>query len=371
MNKILSNPKISVVIFSYNFEKYIGECIESVLSQTLQPFEIIICDDHSTDNTHSILTEYARKYPELIKVHIHEKNIGIALNGDFGIRQPHGDLLSWMDGDDRWLPRKLELEWKALCENPEARVAYSNIFRIDSLGNRIGIFHDSGGYLPPSGDVFFPVFSRNFFQNTSSIFRNHLIYRSCYDEIGYLDTSLESLWDWDEKIRLAARYPVVYSGQALVEYRSHPGGFSKQNHEKHLSAFIKIYEKYVNFLERYAQEDRVRVKCRLESMIAIKLPASSYNEKYSCLNVFCRIQSRFKYLTNEACQSITQENKNLLEAVERKAVEEFISVSSKRIVLKNLLKNMMLENKKFNLKHIVKSFIPDWLHASINFFVKK
>jgi glycosyltransferase involved in cell wall biosynthesis len=342
MNKIPYNPKISVVIFSYNFEKYIGECIESVLSQTLQPFEIIIFDDHSTDNTHNILSEYARKYPGLIKVHTQEKNIGIALNADFGIRQPHGDLLSWMDGDDRWLPRKLELEWRKLSENPDARVAYSNVYSIDSSGKRIGIWSDEKSSSLPSGDVFIPVFSKKFFQNTGSVFRNHLIYRSCYDEIGYLDTTLESLWDWDEKIRLAAKYQVVYSGEALIEYRQHPKGFSKQNEEKHLKAFIKIYEKYVHLLKQRSPEDEARVVCRLESLIATRQsrqPARYLNERYSLSNVFLRNKKMLGELSDEARISIELANRQLLEDVEREALREVIQKCRKRTVLQELFKS--------------------------------
>ena len=126
-----SLPKISVFIITYNFAKYLRECIESVLAQTLRPFEIIICDDHSTDDSWAIISEYARRHTELIKAYRQKKNIGPARNGNFGRKIAKGDLFAGIDGDDRWLPRKLEMEWKALQRHPDARIAYSNVYNIE------------------------------------------------------------------------------------------------------------------------------------------------------------------------------------------------------------------------------------------------
>ena len=108
-----SQPEISVVILSYNFEKYLSECIESVLSQSLKAYEIVICDDHSEDSSWNIIKSYERLYPNLIKAYRHDKNMGPYYNGTFGGKIYKGDLICLMDGDDRWFPQKLEEEWRA------------------------------------------------------------------------------------------------------------------------------------------------------------------------------------------------------------------------------------------------------------------
>ena len=133
---MVSEPRISVVVLCYNFEPYIGECIESILSQTLQPYEIVICDDHSLDGSWPIITHYARKHPDLVRAIRHEQNIGQVHNGNFARTVTKGDLVSFMDGDDRWLPQKLEMEWRALRKHPDAAIAYSGVFIIDADGNR-------------------------------------------------------------------------------------------------------------------------------------------------------------------------------------------------------------------------------------------
>ncbi|MEN8763083.1 MAG: glycosyltransferase family 2 protein, partial [Thiogranum sp.] len=105
------SPRISVVIVNYNFSKYLRECIESVLAQTLQPCEIVIYDDCSTDESWNIITEYSQRLPHLIVAHRQQKNAGMQVNGNAALRRAQGELVCWLDGDDRWLPRKLELEW--------------------------------------------------------------------------------------------------------------------------------------------------------------------------------------------------------------------------------------------------------------------
>ena len=167
-------------------------------------------------------------------------------------------------------PGSSNLNGKRFVKIQRRRVAYSNVYSINAYGKRIGVWADEKSPPPPSGDVFIQVFSKNFFPGINNVFRNALFYRSCYDEIGYYDTSLESFWDWDEKIRLTWKFQVAYSGEALIEYRSHPGGFSHNYTDIHLKAMLKIYEKHAHLLEHRTQEEQFEVKYKIESLIAIR-----------------------------------------------------------------------------------------------------
>jgi glycosyltransferase involved in cell wall biosynthesis len=318
-------PRISVVIFSFNFARYIGDCIESVLAQTLLPCQIVICDDHSTDESWTIISEYREKYPDCIESHRHEQNIGPAANGIFGLQRAHGDLVSWLDGDDCWLPRKLELEWKVLQKHPEARVAYSKVFLVDAKGKRTGVWHNENGPAPPSGDVFVEVFSRRFFNNTRSIFRNHLMYHSALEEVGYLDENLESYWDWDEKIRLSARFPVIYSDQALVEYRQHEGGLSKSHPEKHFRGMVQVYEKHLPLLQQRTKTEEIRVRCNVESVLALQqrhLPPAEQQSYYSARNVYDRNRELLNQLSPYDLLVVKRELAPIFKQLARRAAEE-------------------------------------------------
>lgn len=95
-----SLPKISIVILTYNQEAFIRRALDSVLRQKEWVYEIIVCDDCSEDNNWNIITEYANKYPRLIKPFRNEKNLGIFGNQENSWSLPTGDLIIYLAGDD-------------------------------------------------------------------------------------------------------------------------------------------------------------------------------------------------------------------------------------------------------------------------------
>lgn len=96
--RVLQMPIISVVIPCYNAEKYIAECLDSVLSQTFKDFEIICVDDGSTDNSATILAKYEKK-DKRIKI-ITQKNRGVICARNDGVKQSQGEFLYFLDSDD-------------------------------------------------------------------------------------------------------------------------------------------------------------------------------------------------------------------------------------------------------------------------------
>jgi glycosyltransferase involved in cell wall biosynthesis len=361
-------PKISVVIFTYNFGKYLRECIESVLAQTLHPFEIIICDDHSTDDSWAMISGYSQRYPELIKSYRHEKNIGPVPNNTFGLRRARGDLITWLDGDDRWLPRKLELEWKALQRNPEARIAYSNVYIIGAEGNRTGIWHDVEGPAPPSGDVFVEVFSRRFFANTRSVFRNDLRYRYTSDEIGYMDENLDSYMDWDLKIRLTERFRVVYSGEALVEYRINDGGLSYGDLEKQVRAMRDVYEKNLPLLNHRSPTEATRVRCHIESLLALQQtnhPLPMALNYYSARRVYDRNRTLLNQLSKHARTVLKGELSTPLEQLAREAAKEEIERGNRRLAFKYWIEVLRYNSNSLNLNLAAQIMLPRWGYSRL------
>ncbi|HFD79972.1 MAG TPA: glycosyltransferase, partial [Gammaproteobacteria bacterium] len=266
-NKALQySPRISVVIVTYNFAAYLRECIESILAQTLRPFEIVIYDDCSNDESWDIITEYRDRYPDQFVVHRQENNVGMHRNVNDALRRARGELVSCLDGDDRWLPRKLEAEWNAICRNPGARAAYSNVFSVTPQGERVAVWHDGKGQEPPSGDVFVEVFSKRFFPGMRSIFRNPLMFRSDLEVLAYHDEEIELYIDWDLKIRLAAAVPVVYSGEALVDYRIHEGGIHNLPLDTHMRDLVRIYRKNRHLLEQRTEAEQAFIESEIESL---------------------------------------------------------------------------------------------------------
>jgi hypothetical protein len=303
--------------------------------QTLRPFEIIVCDDHSTDNSWEIICEYATRYPDLVRAHRHHENVGGARNGDFGKRSARGDLVSWLDGDDRWLPRKLEREWQALQSRPEAKIAYSNYYFIDAEGRRTGVWYDGRGAPPPSGEVFIQTFSTHFFPGAAFDFRNQLMERAALAEIGYNDLTIESYSDWDERIRLTARYPVVYSGEALVEYRNHQESLShRQPLGTQLRTMIKVYEKNLPLLAGRSSVEAAYVTCHLESVVALNqltLPISERGPRYSARQVHERCCAVLSQLPRNDQEALAHELAPLLFRLKHHAAKEAMEAGDWRL----------------------------------------
>lgn len=95
--------KISVVIPAYNHAQWLPKSLQSALNQTLKPHEIIVVDDGSTDNTREVVSRFPVEY-------LHQANSGVSAARNKGIDNASGDWIAFLDADDWWLPRKLEIQ---------------------------------------------------------------------------------------------------------------------------------------------------------------------------------------------------------------------------------------------------------------------
>lgn len=106
-----SKPLVSVIMPSYNAEKYIKEAIESVIAQTYTNWELFVIDDGSTDKTAEIAQSYAEKDSRII-LHRNSCNMGTANTRNVGIKLANGEWIATLDSDDIWHPEKLEIQLK-------------------------------------------------------------------------------------------------------------------------------------------------------------------------------------------------------------------------------------------------------------------
>lgn len=107
---------VSIITPAYNCEKYIKECIDSVINQTYQNWEMIIVDDKSTDSTRIILEEYTKK-DKRIKVYYQENNSGAAAARNKAINMSNGRFIAFLDSDDAWKSNKLSSQIAFMLEN--------------------------------------------------------------------------------------------------------------------------------------------------------------------------------------------------------------------------------------------------------------
>ena len=122
-------PKVSVCVVTYNQEKYIAQCLQSLVDQQTDfPFEVIVSDDCSKDATPQIIQEFAKRYPNIVRPILHQTNMGAYRNLVFVHEQARGEYVAHMDGDDYALPGKLAAQARFLDENLGCNIVWHRMY---------------------------------------------------------------------------------------------------------------------------------------------------------------------------------------------------------------------------------------------------
>ena len=126
----MTNPNVSIVLCTYNGEKYLPELLGSLLRQTLLPTELVWRDDRSTDRTAEIASAFAEQSPFPVNFAVNPENLGPIQNFGHAISQANGTYIALCDQDDVWLPEKLE-QLVRHFRKPETKLVYSNSYLVD------------------------------------------------------------------------------------------------------------------------------------------------------------------------------------------------------------------------------------------------
>ncbi len=248
--------KISVWITSYNQKGFLKEAIESVLNQTLKPFQLIIVDDASKDGSQELINSYYIKYPEIITPVLHKKNTGVAQVRVDALNAVKGDYVTYVDGDDLFLPEKLELESKAMKKNREADIVFSNHRMIHHKTKKtLSTWIETTP--PPEGIVFKETFTRRF--PKGRLFQMELVNYQAWKKIGFHDPKLKIYEDYDMRIRLTKQLKVKYVPLCLSEKRAHRFGLSSSSYEVHLDSLNHIYSKNISLLKDIPLKDKAYI----------------------------------------------------------------------------------------------------------------
>jgi len=148
--------KVSVVVSSYNQEDYIEECIDSICSQEVScDLEVLVSDDASNDSTQEKLVGLRNKYPDIVKLYLHDSNSGAAKNYLFVHSKAQGEFVFHMDGDDVMVPGKICMQLQAFESNPKVNVVFhkAEYFSDDGIYNSVTMFPNGGDVLFSASDL--------------------------------------------------------------------------------------------------------------------------------------------------------------------------------------------------------------------------
>ena len=209
------NPLVSVIIPVYNGERYLPDTIESVIGQTVKDWEIVAVNDGSRDQSLAILEEFAARNPGLIRV-ISVENGGVSRARNRGVSEAGGTYIAFLDQDDLWTDRKLELQLEQFRSDTSLGISFTNESVIDDKGSVIRehvlTFSDNRN----RGYVFEHLVFENFIPISSVMLKKEL-----FTGIGGFDPRYSLAEDYDFLLKAVRKARVDYIDAPMLLYREH------------------------------------------------------------------------------------------------------------------------------------------------------
>ncbi|CAN7441925.1 glycosyltransferase family 2 protein [Caballeronia sp. LjRoot31] len=211
-------PVVSVVVLCYNQEEYIGECLQSVLDQELDvPFEVIVGDDNSTDNSLEVIESFRTRYPAVLKVVSHEQNCGFSGNLADSLAIATGEYIANIDGDDIMLPGKLKRQLEFLKTHPEYGLVAHKMRTVDA-STKTPVKFQLPRRKPAVFDAEYLIVNGPFFFHSSEMYRAHLRRRNP------VNRALKAVSDVAHLLHVLYGSRAFYLDEEFGLYRVNPTG---------------------------------------------------------------------------------------------------------------------------------------------------
>jgi glycosyltransferase involved in cell wall biosynthesis len=207
-------PLVSVIIPTYNRHAMVQEAVDSVLAQTCSDFELIVVDDGSEDGT----AESLARYGSAMRIYSQPRG-GVAAARNRGAAHAAGVYLAFLDSDDLWLPRKLEVQSAFMWERPWVQICQTEEIWI-RRGARV---NPKKKHRKPSGDIFRASLELCLVSPSAVMMKREL-----FDAVGGFDETLPACEDYDLWLRVACSHAVSLITEPLVIKRGgHPDQLSR------------------------------------------------------------------------------------------------------------------------------------------------
>ena len=212
--------EVSVIIPTYNREKFISECVQSVLAQTLPAREIIIVDDGSTDATYNILRDLgfnSLSTKKTVLRYFFQQNRGVSSARNLGIKEARSEYIALLDSDDLWLKSKLDRQVSAFQNDTQS----SRLCHTDEIWIRNGVrVNQHKKHKKHGGNVFQSCLKLCCISPSSA-----MMHRAVFEDFGFFDEDLPACEDYDFWLRYSAKEDVNFIDEPLIIKK---GGHSDQ-----------------------------------------------------------------------------------------------------------------------------------------------
>lgn len=258
-NAELADPRVAVIVPSYNTSKYIAETLESIFAQTYKNYEVVVVNDGSPDTPQ--LEQVLEPYTGRIR-YLTRPNGGLSAARNTGIKATEAPLVALLDSDDIWEPDYLQRQVSFLRENPGIDLVYGDavFFGSEHAGRRFMELNGS------TGEMNF----LSFINRQCNVMVSVLARRECLVEAGLFDEALRRCEDFDMWGRfIKAGFRIGYHRHVLMRYRRHSSSLSADSVAM-MQSIIYVYNKFRAELpltaeERQALDEQVK-RCEAEKL---------------------------------------------------------------------------------------------------------
>ena len=259
--------KITVILTSYNHEKFIRQSIESVLKQTYQDFEFIIVDDCSSDSSWDIICEYQKRHPQIITIR-HEYNWHGGTVEDVVKNYATGEYIALHHSDDVWDENKLQKQIEAMERTQGCVAVFTNAEAIDDDGNKYadedGFYYNLFQTKNRSRQEWLNYF---FYHGNCLCHPSILIRKDVYEEDGFFRKGLRQIPDFVKWIQVCRKHEIFVLPDALVKFRVHASGKNESGMraETQIRSTVELYLMLEEYAQITSREDFLKVFPEAES----------------------------------------------------------------------------------------------------------
>ena len=205
----MKQPLVSIIIPNYNYGHFVGEAVESALTQTYVHIETIVVDDGSTDNSIEVLRNFGEKITLIA-----QKNAGVAVARNRGIQASNGEFVAFLDSDDSWLPEKIEKQIRRFQEDPSIGLVHCGYVVFDASSRVVEHLNGLEGSL--SHEML--RFEQPAILGGGS---GVMVKKEVLGRVGGFDQDVSPAEDWEFYYRCARVCKVGFVSEILVKYREH------------------------------------------------------------------------------------------------------------------------------------------------------
>lgn len=228
------NPRISVVCPTYNSEHFISNTLKTVLNQTKLPFELIVSDDGSTDNTVAKVDAFFRTFSGLDTHLIKNPHQGAGATRNAAILRAKGEWIAFLDSDDLWKPNKIAVVSEAIRKHPEANFIFHNEDRIKLDGTKT-LLHDFSSFYREELPLTYQLWRYCIFHTSAVTCQKELLL-----DCGLFNEALMSSQDWELWIRMSPHIRFHHIRKVLGTYIDRSDNITSTKSFKGLLNRLKI-----------------------------------------------------------------------------------------------------------------------------------